>query len=176
MNFKNIPTGLNVPKNIYVIIEIPALSKPVKYEIDYNTGITYVDRFIPSTLFYPCNYGYINNTLSLDNDPLDSLVLTPYPIQTQSVILCRPVGILNMEDESGHDSKIISVPHEKISKKYKSIKDIHDFPKTLLQQIKFFFENYKKLEKNKWVKVIKWEGVNAAKKEILESIKRAKKK
>ncbi|WP_343189506.1 inorganic diphosphatase [Buchnera aphidicola] len=174
MEYKNIPSGENIPENIYAIIEISSQSTPVKYEINKKTGILFVDRFIPTPLFYPCNYGYINNTLSEDKDPLDVLVVSPYPLQPKSVILCNPIGILNMEDESGKDPKIIAIPNKKISKIYKNIKNITDLPKIIKNQIQFFFKNYKKLEKKKWVKIKNWGGVKEAKKEILNSIKRKK--
>ncbi|MBZ2279812.1 inorganic diphosphatase, partial [Buchnera aphidicola] len=91
--------GKNIPYDIYVIIEIPAHSHPVKYEMNKKYNMLFVDRFIPTPMFYPCNYGYINQTLALDGDPLDVLVPSPYPIQSNTVIHCKPVGMLKMCDE-----------------------------------------------------------------------------
>ncbi|MXP67690.1 inorganic diphosphatase [Pantoea sp. Aalb] len=170
---QEIPTGKNVPEDIYVIIEISANSNPIKYEIEKNSGALFVDRFIPSTMFYPCNYGYVNNTLSLDGDPIDVLVPSPYPLNLTSIILCRPIGILRMIDESGIDTKIIAVPHTTVSKQYDDIKDITDLSKLLRSQITYFFEHYKDLEKDKWIKIEGWDDVKAAKEEIISSIKRA---
>ena len=100
-----------------------------------------------TAMFYPCNYGYINHTLSLDGDPVDVLVPTPYPLQPGSVIRCRPVGVLKMTDEAGEDAKLVAVPHTKLSKEYDHIKDVNDLPELLKAQIAHFFEHYKDLEK-----------------------------
>ncbi|WP_159714848.1 inorganic diphosphatase [Blochmannia endosymbiont of Camponotus nipponensis] len=174
MSFHQIPAGKNIPEDIYVIIEIPAHSDPIKYEINKKTGIVFVDRFLLTPMFYPCNYGYINNTLSLDGDPVDILVPTPYPLRSGCVIRCRPIGILNMIDESGEDAKIIAVPHDKISEQYSLIKDINDIPDLLRKQINHFFKNYKDLDSGKWVKIKSWGNINAAKTEILNSFERFK--
>lgn len=174
MNLNNVPSGINVPDDIYVIIEISSNSDPVKYEIDKKLGVLFVDRFIPSAMFYPCNYGYINNTLALDGDPLDVMVITPYPLYPKSVISCRPIGILNMTDDAGPDAKIIALPSKNIINEYDKIKDIFDLPKILIAKIAHFFEHYKSLEKNKWVKIDQYLGVKAAKDEIIISLKRAK--
>lgn len=176
MGLLNVPAGKELPDDIYVVIEIPANASPIKYEVDKDTGAVFVDRFMATAMFYPCNYGYINHTLSLDGDPVDVLVPTPYPLQPGAVIRCRPVGVLKMTDESGVDAKLVAVPHTKLTKEYDHIKDIDDLPELLKSQIKHFFEQYKALEKGKWVKVDGWENVDSARKEILESFERAKKK
>ena len=167
MSYQNIPAGKDLPNDIYVVIEIPANSSPVKYEIDKDADALFVDRFMASPMFYPANYGYINNTLADDGDALDVLVVTPYPVVPGSVIRCRPVGVLNMTDEAGEDAKLLAVPHEKLTQAYNNVQDISDLPELLLNQIKEFFENYKNLEKGKWVKVESWEGVESAKAKIL---------
>jgi inorganic pyrophosphatase len=167
MSYQNIPAGKDLPNDIYVVIEIPANSNPVKYEIDKDADALFVDRFMASPMFYPANYGYINNTLADDGDALDVLVVTPYPVVPGSVIRCRPVGVLNMTDEAGEDAKLLAVPHEKLTQAYNDVQDISDLPELLLNQIKEFFENYKNLEKGKWVKVESWEGVESAKAKIL---------
>ena len=166
MSYQNIPAGKDLPNDIYVVIEIPANSSPVKYEIDKDADALFVDRFMASPMFYPANYGYINNTLADDGDALDVLVVTPYPVVPGSVIRCRPVGVLNMTDEAGEDAKLLAVPHEKLTQAYNDVHDITDLPKMLRSRIKEFFENYKNLEKGKWVKVESWEGVDAAKAKI----------
>jgi len=167
MSYQNIPAGKDLPHDIYVVIEIPANSSPVKYEIDKDADALFVDRFMASPMFYPANYGYINNTLADDGDALDVLVVTPYPVVPGSVIRCRPVGVLNMTDEAGEDAKLLAVPHEKLTQAYNDVQDITDLPEMLRNQIKEFFENYKNLEKGKWVKVESWEGVESAKAKIL---------
>lgn len=166
MSYLNIPAGKDLPNDIYVVIEIPANSSPVKYEIDKDADALFVDRFMASPMFYPANYGYINNTLADDGDALDVLVVTPYPVVPGSVIRCRPVGVLNMTDEAGEDAKLLAVPHEKLTQAYNDVHDITDLPEMLRGRIKEFFENYKNLEKGKWVKVESWEGVDAAKAKI----------
>jgi len=169
---KNIKPGSNAPEDINVVIEIPAYSEPVKYEFDKDSDMLIVDRFMSTCMQYPCNYGFIPNTLSEDGDPVDVLVPTPVPLVHGAVIKCRPVGVLKMSDESGIDAKIIAVPVDKLTKIYSHVKDIDDLPELLLNQIKHFFEHYKELEPNKWVKVDGWEGVQSAKDEVVASIKR----
>ena len=167
---KNIKPGNNVPEDINVVIEIPAHNEPVKYEYDKDSNMLVVDRFMSTTMQYPCNYGFIPNTLSEDGDPSDVLVVAPVALRPGVVINCRPVGVLKMTDESGIDAKIIAVPTDKLTKIYANIKDINDLPSLLRQQIKHFFEHYKDLEPNKWVKVDGFEGIDAAKEDIKKSI------
>jgi Inorganic pyrophosphatase len=176
MSLLNVPAGKELPEDIYVVIEIPANADPIKYEVDKESGALFVDRFMSTAMFYPCNYGYINHTLSLDGDPVDVLVPTPYPLEPGSVIRCRPVGVLKMTDESGEDAKLVAVPHTKLSKEYDHIKDVNDLPELLKAQITHFFEHYKDLEKGKWVKVDGWDNAEAAKAEIISSFERAAKK
>ncbi len=166
MNFDKIPAGKSLPDDFYVVIEIPANSSPVKYEVDKDMGAVMVDRFMATPMFYPANYGFIPNTLSEDGDPLDVLVITPYPVVPGAIIRCRPVGVLNMSDEAGQDAKLLAVPHGKLTTIYDDINDIDDVPELLIKQIEHFFENYKDLEKGKWVKVDKWEGREAARQAI----------
>ncbi|WP_261857501.1 inorganic diphosphatase [Photobacterium sanguinicancri] len=175
MSLNNVPAGKDIPEDIYVVIEIPANADPIKYEVDKDTGAIFVDRFMSTTMFYPCNYGYVNNTLSLDGDPVDVLVPTPHPLVPGAVIRCRPVGVLKMSDESGEDAKVVAVPHSKLSKEYDHIQDVGDLPEQLRAQITHFFERYKELEVGKWVKVEGWGDVAAAKEEILASYQRAQK-
>lgn len=170
MSINDIPAGKNIPDEINVVIEIPANSDPVKYEVDKDTGALMVDRFMATPMFYPCNYGYIPNTLSEDGDPLDVLVVTPYPLINGSVIKCRPVGVLKMEDESGIDAKLMAVPVDKLSALYQHVQEATDLPALLLQQIEHFFEHYKDLEKGKWVKVQGWANAAEAKAEIEKAV------
>ena len=175
MDSTKIPTGKNPPDDIYVIIEIPANSSPIKYEIDKESHALFVDRFMATPMFYPANYGYIPGTLSDDGDALDVLVVTPYPVAPGSVVRCRPVGVLHMSDEAGVDTKLVAVPHEKLSALYADVREVADLPKLLPQQIQHFFENYKDLEPGKWVKVDRWGDAAKAKAEILKSIAAAQK-
>ncbi|MFW1677993.1 inorganic diphosphatase [Pontibacter sp. JAM-7] len=171
MGFAQVPAGKDLPNDIYVIIEIPADSDPVKYEIEKEEDAIFVDRFMAAPMFYPANYGYINNTLADDGDAVDVLVVTPYPVVPGSVIRCRPVGVLNMTDEAGEDAKLVAVPHDKLSKAYKDVQDVDDLPPLLLARIKHFFENYKGLEEGKWVKVEGWDNAEAAKAAIMAGAK-----
>jgi inorganic pyrophosphatase len=172
MSFAKISAGKDLPNDINVIIEIPAESSPVKYEIDKDEDAIFVDRFMAAPMFYPANYGYINNTLADDGDALDVLVITPYPVIPGSVIRARPVGILNMTDEAGEDAKLVAVPHDKLSNAYSHIQDLKDLPTLELARIKHFFENYKGLEEGKWVKVEEW-GDAAAAKQAIEAAAKA---
>ena len=170
--FKNVPAGRDVPNDINVIIEIPAQSAPVKYEVDKTTGLMSVDRFMVSNMRYPCDYGFIPNTLSEDGDPVDVLVVCPYALIHSALIRVRPIGMLRMADESGKDAKILAVPVDDLSPVYRHIKSPKDLPPLLLEQISHFFEHYKDLEPNKWVKIEGWENAEAAKREILNSQQR----
>jgi len=172
MSLDKVSPGRDVPNDINVIIEIPSHSDPVKYEVDKDTGALFVDRFMSTAMFYPCNYGYIPHTLGEDGDPVDVLVVTPLPLISGSVIRCRPVGVLNMSDEAGMDAKLIAVPADKLTPLYKTCKSIDDLPPSLLAQIAHFFEHYKDLEAGKWVKVEGWAGMEEAKAEIVASVKR----
>lgn len=151
MDISKIKVG-NIPDKINAIIEIPYGSS-VKYELDKESGAVFVDRVMASAVFYPANYGFIANTLADDGDPVDILVLNEYPIQAGAVIPCRLIGVLVMEDESGMDEKLLALPTSKVDARYDDIKSLDDVPKATLAKIKNFFETYKILEKDKWVKV-----------------------
>ncbi len=172
MSLQNIGYGKNAPEEIHVIIEIPAHSPPIKYEIDKETGALFVDRFMSAAMRYPCDYGYVPQTLSEDGDPIDVLVICPIPLTPGCVIRCRPIGMLAMTDESGKDTKILAVPVDKLTPLYRHVQQAEDLPGLLLEQIKHFFEHYKDLEKNKWVKVDSWCDADTARKEIAHSIER----
>jgi inorganic pyrophosphatase len=176
MSFNDVPAGKDPQNNDFnVIIEIPAQSDPVKYEADKETGLLFVDRFIGTGMRYPANYGYIPQTLAGDGDPVDVLVITPFPLLAGSVVRARAVGMLNMTDESGVDAKLVAVAHDKICPATSDIKSIDDVPSWLKDQMKHFFENYKALEKGKWVKVEGWEGLDKAQKEIVDGLAAFKK-
>ena len=175
MNLDRVSSGKNAPDEINVIIEIPANADPVKYEVDKETGAMFVDRVLLTAMRYPANYGYIPHTLADDGDPLDVLVVTPYPVIPGSVIRCRPVGVLFMSDEAGGDLKLVAVPHDKLSVLYRDVKEADDLPALLKQQIQHFFEHYKDLEPGKWVKVDRWGNAAEARIEVEKSIANYKK-
>jgi len=170
MNYLNIPAGKDAPEDIYVVVEIPANSDPIKYEMDEDTNAIMVDRFVATPMFYPANYGFIPNTLADDGDALDVLVVTPYPVMPSSVIRCRPIGMLNMTDEAGVDAKLIAVPHSKLTTIYDDVKSCDDLPPLLVKQIEHFFENYKALEPGKWVKIDGWGSADEARAAIVKSV------
>ncbi|MDR9435982.1 MAG: inorganic diphosphatase [Thiohalophilus sp.] len=172
MNLDRVNSGKDIPNNINVIIEIPAHSDPVKYEVDKDTGAMFVDRFMNTAMHYPCNYGYVPHTLSEDGDPVDVLVVTPMPVISGSVVRCRPIGILKMTDEAGPDAKLLAVPITKLCQLYNNAESPEDMPQQLLDQIAHFFEHYKDLEEGKWVKIDGWGDKQAAHQEILDSIER----
>ncbi len=168
MDLSKIGYGEN-PNKVHALIEIPYGSN-VKYEVDKESGVIFVDRVLYSAMFYPANYGFVPNTLAKDGDPADILVLNEYPLQSGSVIKCRLIGVLIMEDESGMDEKLLAVPVSKIDPQYDDIKDIDDLPKATLDKIKNFFETYKMLEPNKWVKVKDFKSKDEAQKILQEAI------
>ncbi|TMS56777.1 inorganic diphosphatase [Imbroritus primus] len=174
MSFNLVSAGKDIPNDFNVIIEISAQSDPVKYEADKETGMLVVDRFIGTGMRYPANYGFIPKTLAGDGDPVDALVLTPFPLIPGCVVRCRALGMLKMTDEGGEDAKLIVVPINKLSPATAHMTGLSDVSQNLLDQIKHFFENYKALEAGKWVKVEGWAGIEEAHKEIADGVKNYK--
>ncbi|MCE7506833.1 inorganic diphosphatase [Polynucleobacter sp. IMCC30063] len=172
MSLDNVTPGKNSPTNFNVIIEIPMNADPIKYEVDKETGAIFVDRFMGTAMHYPCNYGYIPQTIAGDGDPVDVLVITPFPLIPGVVVSCRAIGLLQMEDEAGQDAKLLAVPEDRILSIYTHWQKPEDMNPLRLNQIKHFFEHYKDLEVGKWVKVSGWGGVADAHHEILEGVKR----
>jgi inorganic pyrophosphatase len=172
MGLELVEAGRNVPDDVNVIIEIPSHSDPVKYEVDKKTGVIMVDRFVATCMHYPCDYGFIPQTLSEDGDPVDALVVSPFPLFPGAVIRCRPIGMLRMTDESGPDAKLLVVPVDKLSSRYKHVQQPEDLGQGLLNSIEHFFQHYKDLEAGKWVKISGWENADVAKAEILAGIER----
>lgn len=172
MNLENLSIGKDVPNDFNVVIEIPANAPGIKYELDKDSGAVLVDRFMATPMHYPCDYGFVPHTLSEDGDPVDVLVVAPYSLSPGVVVRCRPLGVLMMEDEAGMDAKVLAVPVPKLTSMYDNIQTYEDMPAILIKQVAHFFEHYKDLEKGKWVKVKGWKGVEAAKKEIVDSIER----
>lgn len=170
MGLSQVKAGKNVPHDINVVIEIPMHADPIKYEVDKDAGALVVDRFLSAPMHYPVNYGYVPGTLGGDGDPIDVLLITPFAPVPGVVVPARPIGVLNMVDEAGDDQKIIAVPADKLSTVYQQVKNYTDLPPLLLQQIQHFFEHYKDLEPNKWVKLNGWGDAEAAKAIIAESV------
>ncbi len=175
MNIDKISIGKDAPNFVNVIIEVPMNADPVKYEFDKEAGAIFVDRFLGTPMYYPCNYGFVPHTLSDDGDPCDVLVISDYAIVPGAVISAKPVGVLIMEDEKGMDEKILAVPANKLNSQYEKVESYEQLPEKLVNQIKHFFEHYKDLEKGKWVKVKGFEGANKARQLIKEGMERVKK-
>jgi len=174
MDLSKIATGQNPPDDINVLIEVPLGGHPIKYEIDKDSGAMFVDRYLYTDMRYPCNYGFVPHTLSLDGDPIDVMVVGNRPLVPGSVVRARPVGVLMMTDDKGEDEKILAVPHQKLTSYYDKIDSYRDLPSILVDKIAHFFEHYKDLEKDKWVKVLGWEGPEKAGEMILNGIKNYK--
>ena len=172
MRIESIPVGAHPPEDINVIIEVPVGGEPIKYELDKASGALIVDRFLYTPMRYPGNYGFVPHTLSDDGDPIDVLVANSRAVVPGAVMNCRPIGVLVMEDEAGQDEKIIAVPSKKLTLNYEHISNYTDLPQIAIQKIQHFFEHYKDLEPDKWVKLQEWGSADMAKKLITEAIER----
>jgi inorganic pyrophosphatase len=170
MGLDAVKSGQSLPDDFNVVIEIPMNADPIKYEVDKESGAIFVDRFIGTAMHYPCNYGYVPHTLSEDGDPIDVLVITPFALQHGVVVRCRPLGVLDMQDEAGGDQKLLAVPIDKILPWYKHWKSPHDIAAERLAQIQHFFEHYKDLEPGKWVKIVGWDGPDRARKLLMQAV------
>jgi inorganic pyrophosphatase len=174
MRLDAVPIGKNPPDDINVIVEVPVGGEPIKYEMDKASGTLFVDRFLYTPMRYPGNYGFVPHTLSADGDPIDVLVCNTRAIVPGAVINCRPVGVLVMEDDAGGDEKVIAVPSVKLTRRYERVRTYADLPDITLQQIQHFFEHYKDLEPDKWVKIHHWGDADEAKRMIAEAIARGR--
>jgi inorganic pyrophosphatase len=174
MSLHDVTPGPKAPDEFNVIIEIPMNADPIKYEVDEDTGAIFVDRFMATAMHYPTNYGYIPKTLADDGDPVDVLVVTPVPLIPGVVVTCRALGMLAMTDEAGGDNKVLAVPVDRILSIYTQWKKHEDLNPMRLRSIQHFFEHYKDLEEGKWVKVIGWQGLQAARDEIVQGMARWK--
>jgi inorganic pyrophosphatase len=174
MRIDAIPIGRNPPHEVNVIVEVPVGGEPIKYEMDKAAGTLVVDRFLYTSMRYPGNYGFIPHTLSDDGDPIDVLIANQRGIVPGAVIAVRPVGVLKMQDEGGGDEKIIAVPVPRLTRRYEKVHNYTDLPEITIKQIEHFFEHYKDLETNKWVKVTGWGDAKEAEAMILTAIERYK--
>jgi len=172
MSLDRVSPGSKLPGEFNVIIEIPMNADPVKYEVDKDSGAVFVDRFMLAAMHYPCNYGYIPQTIADDGDPLDALVITPFPVQVGSVVRCRAIGMLEMDDEAGGDAKLLALPVDKLYAPYRHIQRVEDLPQEDLARIQHFFEHYKDLEPGKWVRIKGWKDADAAAQEISAAVAR----
>jgi inorganic pyrophosphatase len=171
--YEKIGPGEKAPEVVNVVIEIP-MNSGVKYELDKETGVLFVDRILYTSMVYPFNYGFIPGTLEEDGDPVDVLVISQDPLIPGCVIPVKPIGVLETQDEKGFDAKVVAVPADKIDPRFQNIRDIEDLPGALKQRIEHFFAHYKELEKGKWVKVLGWKGRDVALEKIRAAIVRYK--
>ena len=170
MSLDNVSPGSKLPEAFNVVIEIPMNGDPIKYEVDKESGAIFVDRFMNTAMHYPTNYGYVPRTIAGDGDPVDVLVITPVPLMPGVVVPCRAIGILKMTDEAGEDGKVLAVPTNKILSLYSRWNKPEDLNPMRLKAIEHFFEHYKDLDPGKWVKVLGWDGIEAAHKEITDGL------
>lgn len=174
MSLHKVSSGRDLPNDFNVIIEIPMNADPIKYEVDKESGAIFVDRFMGTAMHYPCNYGYVPHTIAGDGDPVDVLVITPFPLLPGVVVNCRAIGVLKMTDEGGEDAKVLAVPVDKVLSIYSHWHKPGDLNALRLRQIQHFFEHYKDLEQGKWVKVDGWYGPDDAKAEIMSGVENYK--
>lgn len=170
MNNQKLSPGKNPPEEVNVFIEIPQGSS-IKYELDKETGVIMVDRFSYTAMFYPFNYGFIPETSAEDGDPVDVLVISTYPVHPGTIIPSRPIGMLEMEDEAGIDTKILAVPTAKVDPFFSKVNDVSDLDEATKKKIQHFFNHYKELEPGKWVKTKEFLNRNKALEAIKKSIK-----
>ncbi len=170
MNISKLPVGKNPPQEVNVFIEIPQ-GGSIKYELDKESGVVMVDRFNFTAMVYPFNYGFIPGTSAEDGDPADILIISSYAVQPGTVIPSRPIGMLEMEDEAGIDTKIIAVPTVKVDPFFSKINDVSDLDEMTRKKIQHFFNHYKELEPNKWVKTRNFLGKEEAYKAIKKAMK-----
>lgn len=170
MNLSKLTSGKNPPEEIYVLIEIPQGSA-IKYEMDKVSGFIMVDRFNYTAMSYPFNYGFIPGSSAEDGDPVDVLVISSYAVSPGTVIAARPIGMLEMEDEEGIDTKIIAVPTKKVDPFYSGLEDINNLDDMTKKKIQHFFNHYKELEPGKWVKTKNFLSKDDAYKAIRQSLK-----
>jgi len=154
-----------------IIVEIPQGSRN-KYEVDHETGRVFLDRYLFTTFAYPTDYGFFENTLGLDGDPVDALILLDAPTFPGVGISVRPVGVFNMTDDGGSDAKVICVQAK--DPRWSHIQDIDDIPEFTKKEIEHFFVHYKDLEPGKWVKVDGWGNAAEAEQIVLDGIEKLK--
>ena len=149
-----------------ITIEIPRGQRN-KYEVDHDSGRLRLDRYLYTPMAYPADYGFIEDTLGEDTDPLDAMVLLPQPVFPGVLVLARPVAMFRMVDEAGGDDKVLCVPAG--DPRWDHIQDLHDVPQLELDGIKHFFMHYKDLEPGKFVKAADWVGRAEAEAEVERS-------
>ncbi|MBA3576836.1 MAG: inorganic diphosphatase [Sphingomonas sp.] len=174
MNIDLIPVGDDPPNTINVVIEVPVGGEPVKYEFDKKSGAIFVDRILHTPMRYPANYGFVPHTLSPDADPLDALVVARTPFIPGCVVRVRPIAVLFLDDESGGDEKLLTVPVDSTFPYYSKVAEGSHLPDIVMEQVEHFFTHYKDLEPQKWVRIGHWGSADDARRVVTEAIERAR--
>lgn len=164
--------GEKAPELVNVFIEIP-MGSNIKYEYDPEDEVVKLDRILYTSEVYPFNYGFVPTTMGEDGDPIDILVISNQPFAIGTVVEARPIGIIEMKDEEGTDTKVVAVPKEKVDPTFKGVEDLADLPEAVRKKIVHFFETYKTLEPGKWVKIEGTGSSAEARKKIKEAMARA---
>lgn len=170
--WKDIPSGDAPPTILNAVIEVISNSRD-KYEYKHEWEAFVLDRIIPSSVIFPVEYGFVPQTFSDDDDPLDIMVLSYEPLEVGCIVKVRVIGALIIEDEHGDDPKILSVLIN--DARFEGINDIQDVHKHRLKEIQEFYETYKRLEPHKWVKFKEWANADTAKEIVNYSIEKFKK-
>ncbi|WP_454872179.1 inorganic diphosphatase [Paraburkholderia xenovorans] len=167
---KMLKIGDRAPAEFNVFVEITAHASPVKYELDTTTGILMVDRYLDRQQIFPIDYGFIPQTLAGDGKELDVMVLSPCPLMQGSMLACRALGCLMMEDEDGLDTKILAAPAYLICGEYATIRSVHDVDGDLLTRLEKFFSTHKKSNFGRWSEVEGWRGKEEADQQIASAV------
>ena len=170
---QRIPSGLKPPQEVYCLVEIPR-GCTNKYEYHKKLGIFFLDRVLYESVFYPCEYGVIPQTLTDDGDPLDIMILSTFPTFPGCLISSRPIGALRLLDSGKKDDKIIAVP--KHDPRFDHVEKLEDLAPHFKKEISNFWENYAELQSGKEIKIIGWREKKAAYQLIKNAIKNYKKK
>lgn len=158
---------------IKVFIEIPENSR-VKYERDEETGMLMCDRLLHTPMNFPFNYGFVLGSKGQDGDPTDVVVLMSEAVVPGVGLKAKLIGMLEMEDEEGIDTKLIAVPVQKVDPVYGAWNDVSDIPEHIKNKIKHFFDHYKDLEPGKFVKTGKFLSATDAAKVLEVDMQRGK--
>lgn len=169
--WKDIPSGDNPPDILNAVIEVISGSRD-KYEYKHEWEAFMLDRIIPSSVIFPVEYGFVPQTFSDDDDPLDIMILSYEPLEVGCIVKVRVIGALIIEDEHGEDPKILSVLLNDV--RFNEYYDIENVNPHKLTEIQEFYETYKRLEPHKWVRFKEWKNAEGAKEIVNYSIDKFK--
>lgn len=161
-----------ISEHLQVIIEIPSYSPAIQYEVDNKSGALFVKRFLETSMHFPCDYGYIPYTASIQHDFLRAIVITPIPVMRHCLIHCRIIGMLEISYQNFVENKIVVVPIDKLTDRYDDVHTVKDLPLSLLDKIAHFFVHYQNMELPHALVTTKWHDKNAAITELIACMKR----